>query len=195
MVTMQEQKFGVEIELAGVPRRRIADAVAEGTGGRVTATHQAGYDATIVTDQQNRKWKILNDTSIPIINGYKGSEIVSPVLNYADIKLLQNVIRKVKATGAKAAKSCAIHIHVDAAPHDPKSLSILAKMVYKNEDMIFDALQVHPNRRRQYTRPMEVEFIDKIAKRRPQSKQKLNEMWFGRYIPHPAHYESHRYYA
>jgi len=109
MVTMQEQKFGVEIELAGVPRRRIADAVAEGTGGRVTATHQAGYDATIVTDQQNRKWKILNDTSITIINGYKGSEIVSPVLNYTDIKLLQNVIRKVKATGAKAAKSCAIH--------------------------------------------------------------------------------------
>jgi len=195
MVTMQEQKFGVEIELAGVPRRRIADAVAEGTGGRVTATHQAGYDATIVTDQQNRKWKILNDTSIPIINGYKGSEIVTPVLNYADIMLLQSVIRKVKATGAKASKSCAIHIQVDAAPHDPKSLSILAKMVYKNEDMIFDALQVHPNRRQQYTRPMEVEFIDKVAKRRPQSKQKLNEMWFGQYLAHPAHYNGNRYYA
>jgi len=68
-------------------------------------------------------------------------------------------------------------------------------MVYKNEDMIFDALQVHSNRRRQYTRPMEVEFIDKIAKLRPQSKQKLNEMWFGQYLAHPAHYNGNRYYA
>jgi len=195
MIALQEQNFGFEIELAGAPRRNIANAVAEGTGGRVTATHRAGYDATIVTDLQNREWKIQNDGSIPIINGYKGSEIVTPVLAYDDIELLQNVIRNVSAKGAKAHKDCAIHIHVDAASHDTKSLSILAKMVYKNEDMIFDALQVHPNRRRRYTRPMDDEFIDKVARRRPRSKQKLNEMWFGRYNPNPAHYEGHRYHG
>ena len=195
MITLQEQKFGVEIELAGVPRRNIADAVAEGTGGRVTATHLSGYDATIVTDQLGREWKIQNDSSIPMVNGCKGSEIVTPVLTYDDIDLLQNVIRKVRATRAKAHKDCAIHIHVDAATHDTKSLSILAKMVYKNEDMIFDALQVHPDRRRRYTRPMDDEFIDKVARRRPRSKQKLNEMWFGHYNPNPAHYEGHRYHG
>jgi hypothetical protein len=195
MVTMQEQKFGVEIELAGVPRRRIADAVAEGTGGRVTATHRSGYDATIVTDQQEREWKILNDTSIPMINGYKGSEIVTPVLNYADIKLLQNVIRKVKATGAKAHKKCACHVHVSADKHTPQSLSNLAKMFYKNEDLIFDALQVYPERRNSYCRPTDFDFIQKIAKQRPRNDRQLNEAWFGRYTPHPAHYNSTRYHA
>ena len=194
MITMQEQKFGVEIELAGVPRRRIADAVAEGTGGRVTATHQSGYDATIVTDPEGREWKIMNDTSIAIVNGHKGSEIVTPILTYTDISTLQNVVRKVRETKAIAhTPSCSCHIHIDAAPHNPKSLSILAKMVYKNEDLIFDALKVHPERRRRYTRPMDEEFIDKVVKRRPQTKHKLNEMWFGQYLERPARYNSRRY--
>ena len=194
MVTMQEQKFGVEIELAGVPRRRIADAVAEGTGGRVTATHQSGYDATIVTDPEGREWKIMNDTSIAIVNGHKGSEIVTPILTYNDIELLQNVVRKVREVRAIAhTPSCSVHVHIDSAPHNPKSLSILAKMVYKNEDLIFDALKVHPERRRRYTRPMDEEFIGKVVKRRPQTKQKLNEMWFGQYLEHPTRYDSRRY--
>ena len=47
MITIQEQNFGVEIELAGVPRQTIAEAVAAGLGGRITATHRTGYDATI----------------------------------------------------------------------------------------------------------------------------------------------------
>ena len=194
MITMQEQKFGVEIELAGVPRRRIADAVAEGTGGRVTATHRSGYDATIVTDPDGREWKIMNDTSIAIVNGHKGSEIVTPILTYTDISTLQNVVRKVREVRAIAhTPSCSVHVHIDSAPHNPKSLSILAKMVYKNEDLIFDALKVHPERRRRYTRPMDEEFIDKVVKRRPQTKQKLNEMWFGQYLAHPTRYDSHRY--
>jgi len=195
MITMQEQKFGVEIELAGVPRRKIADAVAEGVEGRITATHQSGFDTTIVTDLQGREWKIQSDGSIPLINGHRGSEIVTPILCYDDIELLQNVVRKVRATRALAHAACAIHVHVNAAPHDTKSLSILAKMVYKNEDMIFDALQVHTDRRRRYTRPMEEDFIDKVAKERPKTKQKLNEMWFGQYLPQPAHYQGNRYYA
>jgi len=195
MITVQEQKFGVEIELVGAPRRTIADAVAAGLGGRITATHRAGYDATIVTDQQGREWSIQNDASIPMVNGYKGSEIVTPVLTYDDIESLQEVVRKVRAARALTHKNCAIHVHVNAAPHDTKSLSILAKMVYKNEDMIFDALQVHPDRRRRYTRPMDDEFIDKVAKRRPRSKQKLNEMWFGQYIAHPSHYHGNRYHG
>ncbi len=195
MITVKEQKFGVEIELVGAPRRTIADAVAAGLGGRITATHRTGYDATIVTDQQGREWSIQNDASIPMINGYNGSEIVTPVLTYDDIEMLQEVVRKVKAARALTHKNCAIHVHVNATPHDTKSLSILAKMVYKNEDMIFDALQVHPDRRRRYTRPMDDEFIDKVAKRRPRSKQKLNEMWFGSYQPHPAHYHGNRYHG
>ena len=194
MITIQEQKFGVEIEVAGVARHLIAEAVAEGTGGRITATHCTGYDTTIVTDQQEREWKIMNDGSIPYANGHRGSEIVTPILEYTDIEMLQQVVRKVRATGAIPNKnSCAIHIHIDGRQHTAKSLSILAKMVYKNEDIIFDALQVHPERRRRYTRPMDEEFINKVVKERPRTDRELNECWFGHHNPHPSRYNDARY--
>ena len=193
MITIQEQNFGVEIELAGAPRRAIAEAVATALDARITATHRSGYDATIVTDQQGREWKIMNDSSIPIINGYKGSEIVTPILSYNDIETLQAVVRKVRTTGASAPSSgCGIHCHVDSQMHTPQSLSRLAKMIYKNEDLIFEALKVHPQRRR-YTRPMNEDFINKVAENRPNTDRTLNEQWFGHYTPHPQRYDSKRY--
>ena len=195
MATIQEQKFGVEIELTGVARHTIAEAVAEAVEGRITATHRYGYDETIVTDQQGREWKIQNDGSIAIVNGHRGSEIVTPILTWEDIPLLKQVIPRVKATGAIPHRSASIHVHADGRQHTPQSLSRLAKMVYKNEDMIFDALKVLPERRRRYTRPMDDEFIDKVAKRRPRSERRLNEFWFGRYNPHPQRYSPERYYA
>ena len=193
MITIQEQKFGVEIEVAGVARDTIAEAVAEGTGGRITDTHRFGFDATIVKDLQGREWKIQTDGSIAVVHGHRGSEIVTPILTWEDIPLLKQVIRNVKATGAIPHRSASIHLHADGRQHTPKSLSILAKMVYKNEDMIFDALKVLPERRRRYTRPMDEEFIDKVAKRKPKSFKKLNEFYFGRYTPHPPHYSQERY--
>ncbi|MBC8205097.1 MAG: amidoligase family protein, partial [FCB group bacterium] len=37
-----------------------------------------------------------------------------------------------------------MHIHIDGQNHTAKSLCNLAKMVYKNEDLIFQALNVSP---------------------------------------------------
>ncbi len=39
------------------------------------------------------------------------------------------------------------------------------------------------------------DFIDKVAKRRPKSMQRLNEYWFGHYNASPERYENHRYYV
>jgi len=195
MPTIEDQRFGVEIEVAGAARQRIAQAVAEATGGRISATNQPGYDATVVTDPQGRQWKVQNDGSIAVLNGHRGSEVVTPILTYSDLPILQEVVRKVKQAGAVAHTSTAVHIHVDARPHTPQSLSILAKMVYKNEDLIFDALQVRPDRRSRFTRPMESDFIGKVAKRRPRSARQLNEYWYARYNPNPQHYDSSRYHG
>ena len=195
MADITEQRFGVEIEVTGAARQRIAQAVVEAVGGRITATNQPGYDTTVVADPQGREWKIQNDSSIAMVNGQRGSEVVTPILTYSDLPLLQEVVRKVKQSGALAHYSTAVHIHVDARSHTPQTLAILAKMVYKNEDLIFDALQVRSDRRYRYTRPMEADFIDKVARRRPKSDRRLNEFWFGSYTPHPERYEHHRYHG
>ena len=181
--------------MAGAARHAIAQAVAEATGGRVTATHEPGYDATVIIDPQGREWKVQNDSSIAIVNGHRGSEIVTPVLVYGDIPLLQEAARKVRAAGALVARSCAVHVHVSAEAHTPQTLTNLAKMFYKNEELIFDALRVYPERRLRYCRPTDYDFIRKIAKRRPRSDRQLNEAWFGRFTPWPERYNITRYHA
>jgi len=190
------ERFGIEIETAGQSRAKVAQAVAEATGGRITARNQGPYQATIVKDEKDREWKILNDASIERINGHPGNEIVSPVLIYPDdIEMLKTVIRQVREAGAVASKSCGIHIHVSGQNHTAKSLNNLAKMFYKNEDLIFQALNVSPERRNRWARPMDEAFIDKVVKRRPRTKSELNEAWYGRYNGHPNHYDSSRYRA
>ena len=68
-------------------------------------------------------------------------------------------------------------------------------MFYKNEDLIFEALQVFPERRERYCRPMDEEFIQKISKHRPRTDRQLNEAWFGHYNPNPERYDRSRYRA
>jgi hypothetical protein len=195
MPTIQDQNFGVEIEIAGAPRAALAQAVAAAIGGRIAQSHTGSYDATVIHDPQGRSWQLKNDGSIAILNGTNGSELVTPVLSYSDIEMLLAAVRAIKAAGGIPHKSTAIHIHVDGRPHTPKSLSILAKMVFKNEDMIFDALNVLPERRARYTRPMEIDFIEKVARRAPRNDRHLNEYWFGRHNANPEHYEHHRYHG
>ncbi|MBM3330021.1 MAG: hypothetical protein FJY67_11235 [Calditrichaeota bacterium] len=193
MFAIQQGRFGVEIETAGVDRVRIAESVAASTGGTITATHHSTYDATIITDDQGRQWKVQNDSSIAIVNGHRGSEVVTPVLVYEDIGRLQEVARALRSAGARVPASTSVHVHVDAQPHSPHSLSNLAKMVHKNEDLLFEALRVRPERRSRYCQPMNDQFIARIAKARPRTDRKLNEYWFGSYNPNPIHYDRSRY--
>ena len=193
---LEGERFGIEIEVAGQARAKIAKAVADATGGTITAQNQGPLQATIVKDEKGREWKIHNDASIATVNGHKGSEIVSPVLTYPDdIETLKAVIRKVSEAGAQVPGSTGIHVHVDGQKHTVKSLNNLAKMFYKNEDLIFQALNVSANRRNRWARPMDENFIDKVVSKRPRTKEELNEAWFGYYNGHPSHYDSSRYRA
>jgi len=190
------ERFGIEIETAGQSRTKIAQAVTEATGGSIIARNQGPYQATIVRDEKGREWKILNDASIDRVNGHPGNEIVSPVLTYPDdIEMLKAVIRQVREAGATASKNCGIHIHIDGQKHSTQSLNNLAKMFYKNEDLIFQALNVSSERRNRWARPMDEAFIDKVVKHRTRTKSELNEAWYGRYNGNPGHYDSSRYRA
>jgi len=193
---LENEKFGIEIEVAGQTRAKIAQAVKEAVNGTITARNTGAYDATVITDRQGRNWKVQNDASITKVNGHIGSEIVSPVLVYPnDIQTLEAVIRKVRETGAQPHSSCGIHIHIDGAKHTVKSLSHLAKMVYKNEELIFQALNVSSNRKARFAKPVEEKFIEKLVKDKPDNKRDLNEAWYGQYTSYHQHYHQSRYHG
>ena len=190
------ENFGIEIEVAGASRTVIVKAICEAVNGRVTGQRVGYLSATLITDEQDRIWRVCTDSSIDQVNHHRGNEIVSPILTYPDdIEILKTVIRKVKATNAIVNRSCSIHIHISGDTHTAKSINNLAKMIHKNEDLIFQALNVNPSRRAQWTRPIETDFIDKIVKDRPPTKEKINEAWFGRYNSNPQHYNRQRYHG
>ena len=84
---------------------------------------------------------IRNDGTSEPLDEYR-VEFVTPPLNYSDIELLQNIIRKLRENGAKAHSSCGIHIHVDGANHTAVSLRRLVNFMTARQDLIYEALQI-----------------------------------------------------
>ena len=194
---MKNQNFGVEIEVTGASRSTLVAAVCEAVQGHVTAISVGGLSATEMIDPQGRTWRICTDSSIPNMNGHMGLELVSPILKYEDIELIQTVARKMRIAGARVPEGTSVHIHVDGAGHSSDSVARLAKTMYKNEDLLYKAFQVYQSRLT-YAGKMSYRFVTDLAKKSRVSKDDLNVAWFGddTYINRePRHYEGHRYHG
>jgi len=186
-------RYGIEIETLGQTRRDVANAIQSVVGGSVTYAGGA-YDAWQVTDLRNRVWKAVTDASINAPRDLQ-AEVVSPVLNYDDLEQLQAVVRAIREAGARVDTSCGIHVHCDASGLDGRGLANLAKMVYKQEPLIFHALGVTAGRQARYTRPVEDALIGRIAENRPTTRDEMNATWYGYHNGSPAHYDASRYHG
>ena len=90
---MKQQRFGIEIELTGIARKRGAEIAAAyfGTQSYYEGTY---YDTYVALDSQGREWKFMSDASIKperkegksrvaASDSYK-TEMVSPICRYRD---------------------------------------------------------------------------------------------------------------
>ncbi|MCB2141325.1 amidoligase family protein [bacterium] len=190
---MREIRFGIEIETIKRTREQVAAAIHSVVGGTIRHVgYPASHDPWEVEDLRGRKWQIVADASLSNVPKHLQAEIVSPVLTYADIEQLQEVVRAVRRAGCKVDERCGIHIHVDGAVFDTKKLCNLAKTFYKQEELILHALGVHAERLR-YCRRLSDDFIRSIERRRPRTLRDLNRAWYGRENNAPMHYDSSRY--
>ncbi len=192
---MRTLRFGIEIETIGQTRNKVAEAIASITGGQVrhTGTPRC-YDPWEVIAPDGRKWKVMADSSLSASFNYQ-AEVVSPILTYADIETLQEIIRAVRRAGAKVDASCGIHIHVDAAAFTPKAVCNLVKTVNKQEKLIEHALGITDRRRARWCKGINQTFLARIERERPTTLEALNRAWYGRYTPNPAHYNDTRYHG
>lgn len=125
---LREQKFGIEIELTGLTRKRAAEVIGKYLGQE---PHYDGgyYEEYSVRDGQGRKWKVMYDSSIVAVKKGGGSagdeykvEFVSPICEYADIPTIQELVRQLRHAGAIAGENAGIHVHVNAAPYTARTL-------------------------------------------------------------------------
>ena len=170
---MKNQTFGIEIETTGIGRERTAKAIAAyfGMTARYVGRH---LDDWKVPMPDGRHWTVERDGSVTD----PSAEVVSPVCRYEDIEMVQEVVRAIRAAGAKADRSCGIHIHIGLGEHTPQSLRRLVNIVNAKEDLLTMALGITPERRERWCRPVEQRFLTELNRRKPATMDEFAWIWY-----------------
>ena len=201
---MRTQRFGIEIEMTGITRKKAAEAIAEyfGTESFYLGTYYKTYGAK---DRQGRTWKATYDSSIiaqkksggrtvQAADEYK-CEVVSPILTYEDMADLQEIIRRLRHSGAFVNSQCGIHIHVDAGRYTPQTLRNLVNIIASKEDILYKALRIDPARLR-WCKKTNEKLLEAINRRKPQTMEALKDIWYaGSTRGRDEHYNDTRYHG
>jgi hypothetical protein len=197
---MKEQTIGVEVEMNNITRSAAAKIAAElfGTGRYQDTASRNGYYTWSAWDQQGREWKFQRDVSISGPDSQK-CELVTPILKYEDIELLQELIRRLRKAGAisHAGVGAGVHIHIGAQGHTAQTLRNLANIMASHEELIAEAIKIDRYRMSQYCRTVNPNFIKQLNTKKPTTMAQLADIWYtsqGCDSGRSAHYNSSRYH-
>ena len=179
---MKSQTFGVEIEMYNITRANAAKVAAKyfGTNNHQYTGGTDGYSTYSAWDAQGRKWKFSSDASIRARRSDESCEMVTPILKYADMELLQGLVRELRKAGAKSnpAHMCGVHIHVGAAGHTPQTIRNLVNIMAAHEDIIIEALKIDHSRISGYCNTVDPSFLQQINSKKPQTMADLADVWY-----------------
>ena len=191
---MKKQTIGVEVEMNNITRRKAAQIAAEffGTDRFGDTAYRNGYQTWSAWDAQDREWKFQKDVSINGPDDEK-CEMVTPILTYEDMDLLQELIRRLRKAGAKsdATRCCGVHIHIGAKGHTPQTLRNLANIMASHESLLASALHLDSYRIDRYCRTVDPRFLQKVNTRKPTTMAMLADIW---YTSHDASYGRSQHY-
>jgi len=191
---MKKQTIGVEVEMNSISRSKAAQIAADffGTGRYGDTAYRNGYQTWSAWDSQDREWKFQKDVSITGPDSEK-CELVTPILTYEDVELLQELIRSLRKAGAKsdATRCCGVHIHIGAKGHTPQTLRNLANIMASHESLLASALHLDTYRIDRYCRTVDPRFLQKVNTRKPTTMAMLADIW---YTSHNASYGRSQHY-
>lgn len=197
---MKNQTIGVEIEMNNITREKAAKKAAEffGTGRYEYTAGRNGYFTWSAWDSQGREWKFQRDVSIEGPDSQK-CEMVTPILVYDDIELLQKLVRLLRKAGAKSSPSrgCGVHIHIGKGNHTPQSIRNLVNIMAAHETQIGKAIRLDQGRQRQYCRTVDQRFLEQLNRRKPRTMSQLEDIWYesqGQDWRRHDHYNGSRYH-
>ena len=178
---MKKQTIGVEVEMNNITRQKAAKLAADffGTNRFQDTAYRNGYCTWSAWDAQGREWKFQRDSSIHGPDSEK-CEMVTPILTYADMETLQELIRKLRKAGAKSdpTRGCGVHIHLGAKGHTPQTLRNLANIMASHEQLLADALAIDHGRMRSYCRMVNPTFLNEVNRKKPTTMAKLADIWY-----------------
>jgi hypothetical protein len=184
--------FGTELEYTNITREKAAKAIHSVVGGTVRY-YGGGYDAWQVTAPDGRIWKAVSDGSLT--DRATSAEVVTPILKWEDMETLQAVVRALRKAGAKTPSCTSQHVHVGVSAFSARQIANIARIFYKQEELILKAAGTLETRLSHYTKRTDRNFIARLEKAKPTTKDALNRAWFGTFTPMPEHYNRARYRA
>lgn len=200
---MKQYTFGIEIEFTGMNRKRAATVASNFFQKEVE--HVGGTNDTYaVADNQGRTWKFMYDSSIHAQrkNGnwisdktYK-VEMVTPILHYPDIELLQELVRELRRAGGRVNDSTGLHIHVGGESFTPQHLRSLINIFTAKEDLLVQALNIEPARQN-YCKKVNQQMVEVINKRKPRTLEEFSRIWYREQHAESTrnqHYNTSRYH-
>lgn len=197
---MKKQTIGVEVEMNNITRSTAAKLAAAffGTNNHRNTASRNGYCTWSAWDSQGREWKFQKDVSIHGPDDEK-CEMVTPILTYSDMELLQELIRRLRKAGAKsdASRGCGVHIHIGAKGHTPQTLRNLVNIMASHESLLTSALNINASRVRRYCRTVDPNFLTQVNRKKPTTMADLADVWYtshGASYGRSQHYNDSRYH-
>ena len=200
IANLKTQTIGVEIEMNHITRKNAAKLTADffGTGRYEDTAHRNGYYTWSAWDAEGREWKFQRDVSIAGADSEK-CELVTPILHYEDIELLQELVRRLRKAGAisHAGVGAGVHIHIGANGHTPQTLRNLANIMASHESLLAEALKLDTNRMRHYCRTIDPNFLEQVNRKKPRTMAQFADIWYtsqGQDCGRNQHYNNSRYH-
>lgn len=202
---MLTQTFGVEIEMYAISRAKAAAVVAAVLNANTShnwSVYGPGHHLHEMTITyrgcpRSGQWKVESDSSI--IDPHGGAELVTPVLHWEDMELLQTVVRALREAGARSnpTHQCGVHVHVGGDGHTAQSLTNLANLMAAHEQLLISALAVSAQRI-SWCKPVDPAFIEMLNKKKPKTISALADVWYSSQNSHGGlnqiHYNHTRYH-
>ena len=197
---MKSQSFGIEIEGNNITREKAAKTAAEyfGTGRYEYTASRNGYESWSAWDVEGREWKMQKDVSISGPDSQK-CEMVSPILYWRDLELLQGLIRALRKAGMRsdATRGCGVHVHVGGEGHTPQSIRTLVNIMASHESQLIKAIGIGSYRLGRYCRTVDPTFLEQVNKKKPKTMAELENLWYtsqGGTWGMTRHYHESRYH-
>ena len=178
----KDYTFGVEVEMNGITRREAAQIAADYFGTRRYENTAAwnGYMTWSAYDQMGREWKFSRDGSIAGPDAEK-CELITPILEYSDIELLQGLLRLLRKAGAVSNPLVGAGVHIHVARKEGfsvKDVKNLVNLMAAHEEQIGRAIRIDSRRLAEYCQTIDPYFLRLVQERNPQTMKELEDCWY-----------------
>ncbi len=184
-INFKELPFGVELEFTGMPRIRAAEICAAYFGTEVekdkSQRYSRGYQRYRIKDEKERIWQLVYDGSVfAEPSRYTCRvELVSPVCRYEDVTQIESLVMALNQQGTmKVNRSCGLHVHVDGALFDARTLRNLVNLVANKEALLYKSLQVDGKREQSFCKKMNGEFLQAVNRQKPDRLESFRDIWY-----------------